>query len=284
MKKLVFVLLLTGLVISLVIFRVPLIERLSPQLSGYYGVDIQQMDIHRFDADKIMLPQLVFQYVDDSMTLRVEIKDLVVDIDMFAARVSKVVLGDVRIDGYAKNSTSSTSNEQSVKDILHSLLIFPVKIEHLEIAYHIDDQSLLHFKGNLSYDEKAVLKGMLYGTKEVASAVNIEIGESNFSIILTYNTSIGESSNQEIINWVGHYQIEDDWLTVSLDGAVGVAQVNQILRAYGIEVYVYQDTTSITAEMEVDLLQAPENIMQSIAAKNSTSVETVELLAGKKAI
>jgi hypothetical protein len=261
MKKIIFILFVMAVTASLVIFRVPLIQQLSPKVAKYYGFDINRFEIDRLDINRIVIPMLAMQQIDGSMRVKVEIHDLVVDVDPYKAEVSAVSSSYVSIDIEDLGGTVSSSSEPGVNDIINMLPIFGISIERLEIKYHANNEELVRFEGQLLYAQNATLKGVLSSQDKFNLAMDLYVDELDFVVNVSQN-----DSGKTVMALNGDYQVKNDWLDVKLDGDLSFSAINRFLQVFGVDGYVQEDISTVKARFELDLTRSAEDIMQSYAA------------------
>ncbi len=262
MKKILFLLLMIIVFASLFVFRVPLIQKLSPSVAEHYGFDISRVEFSQIDINKIVVPMLAMQYEDGTMRLNIEIHNFVADIDTFKAEVTGVSSSYVYIDvENIEGGDGSASSEEGVKDVVSLLPIFGINIERLDVRYRANGEELLHFEGEFSHAKNAILKGTLNSWNKFDFAVELSVDESDFIVDVSQFPN-GES----VIAFTGDYQVEDDWLDVELKGDLSLSTMNRFLHEMGVDEYVQEDTSTIKAKFELDLTRSTKNIMQSFAA------------------
>ena len=245
--------------VGLFLLRVPIIQEISPKVAKFYGLDVSSFEVSQIDADKIVVPMLAMQHVDESLQANIEIHNLVVDIDTYKAEVIAASSSHVYIDVESVGRDSASTSEQSFKEVIELLPIFGINIEHLEFRYRANDGEIFHFDGELLYAQQATLKGVLSHQGEFDITFNLSIDESDFSIDVLQD-------NVAMITMAGDYNVQDDWLDVRLAGDVSVTAINKFLLAFDVDQYIQQDVTNIKAKLEIDLTRSTQTIIQSLAA------------------
>jgi hypothetical protein len=275
MKKIIFILFVVATTASLFVFRVPLVQQLSPKLAKHYGFDISHFEVSQLDADKIVVPMLAMQQVDGGLRTRIEIHDLVVDVDPYQAEVSSVASSFVLIDIEEIGGIGSASNKKNVNDVINLLPIFGISIERLEIKYHANNEQLIRFDGQLQYAQNAMLKGVLSSQDEFDLEMDLYADESDFVINVSQ-----DDSDKAAIALNGDYQVKDDWLDVRLQGDLSLSAINRFMQVFGIDDYVQEDVSTIKARFELDLTRSTQDMMQSFVA--DLEVDSTLIIASKK--
>jgi hypothetical protein len=275
MKKVIFILFIFATTASLYVFRISLVQQLSPKLAKNYGFDISHFEVSQLDSDKIVIPMLAMQQVDSGLRTRIEIHDLVVDVDPYQAEVSSVVSSFVLIEIKEIGDIGSASSKQNLNDIINMLPIFGISIERLDIKYHANNKQLIRFDGQLQYAQNATLKGVLSSQDEFDLEMDVYADESDFVINVSQ-----DNSDKAAIALNGDYQIKDDWLDVKLQGDLSLSAINRFMQVFGMDDYVQEDVSTIKARFELDLTRSTQDVMQSFVA--DLEVDSTLNIASKK--
>lgn len=259
MKKIFFMVLVLIVFLSLFFLRVPIIQELSPKVAKHYGVDISNFEVSQIDIDKIVIPKLVMQHVDEFLQADIEIRDLVVDIDKYKAEVIAASSSYIHIDAASLSVQDSSSSKKSIKDLIKSLPVFGIDIEHLKLDYRTYEGEAIYFDGLLAYAQDATLKGELGHESGFNAELNFSIDESNFIFDL-------QRADASVVAVNGDFEIRDDWLSAHLKGDVSFSEINKFLFVFGIEQYVQEDESVVSADVELDLTRSAQNYIQSFAA------------------
>tara|TARA_R110002049_G_scaffold147342_1_gene310085 strand:+ start:50263 stop:52953 length:2691 start_codon:yes stop_codon:yes gene_type:complete len=261
MKKIIFVLSVLVVFVCLFVFRVPLIQRVSPEVARYYGFEVSRFEVSQFDINKIVIPMLAMQQVDGALRTKIEIRDLVVDIDTFNAEVSAVSSRYVDIDIENLGAAASDATGQGVSEIVNLLPVFGLSIEDMGITYRVNGEELVRFEGGLSYAQSVTLKGEVSSGNKFNLVVDVFADDSNFTV-----NAFRHEDDKVAIDLSGNYQVTDDWLDVDLEGDLSFQAINQFIKVFGVDEYVNDDDSHIKGRFELDLTRPVQDIMQSFAA------------------
>ncbi|MFK7794874.1 MAG: YdbH domain-containing protein [Gammaproteobacteria bacterium] len=260
MKKIFFIVFFVSVFAGLFLLRVPIVQQLSPKVAKYYGFDISSFEISQIDAGKIVVPMLAMRHVDKSFRADIEIHNLVADIDKYKAEVIAASSSYVYVEVISTGTTTTSTSERSVREIIKLLPIFGIDIERLELKYRALNGELIHFNGELFYTQKATLKGMLNYESGLGVVLSMSINAADFSFEAVQD-------DIAIIAMAGNYDVQDDWLTARFAGDVSFTAINKLLLAFDIDEYIQQDATKIEAKLEMDLTRSTQNVMRTLAAE-----------------
>ena len=266
MKKLLLILFIALLVVALFLFRVPLTQMLSPNIAKYYGFDVSNFEVTQIDIDKIVIPLLAMQYDEAGKQVSIEIHDLEVNIDQYQRVISEVNSSHVSITIDEIGDSVAAKPNTSINDAINFLPIFGINIEHLEFKYHVNDNELASFKGELLYANDMQLMGVFSSQEEYKFDVSMMANDANFIVDVSKNN---QGIIKEVVALKGDYWQRDNWLEVVLAGDVSVTTINDVLHGLGVGNYVQDDKTAIKAKFELDLDSPTQHIMQSFASRDS---------------
>ncbi|MDW3095330.1 MAG: YdbH domain-containing protein [Gammaproteobacteria bacterium] len=259
MKKIFFIIFVGIIFLCLFLMRALIIQEISPKVAKYYGIDISSFEVSQFDIDKIVIPKLIMRHVDDSIEANIEIHNLVVDINKYNAEVTAASSSYIDIDVMSLSNAGASSSEKSIIDIVKLLPIFGINIEHLKLHYHAYQSESIHFDGSLIYAKQVTLEGVLSYENGIDAELNLSVNESDFSLDILH-------PDATVVAFDGDYDVQDDWLSIRLQGDVSFSEINKFLILFNVEQYVQDDVSTISANIELDLTRSTHKSMQSFAA------------------